>query len=224
MALPVSLFGNGNRGEVVRESREGASQGVAARWRAVAGPLVGSLLIGLLGAAGCGGADTSAPHSPVISGAGSQPTATTPRTASPQPTAPPQTTASPQATASPKVPARSIETGGWEFLFRVLSNSCGGDPVVGTVFDFEYHFDETREPRRGYISDGDPVRVSHIGGTYVANLIFSWPTLSFDYPIDGGHAYVTTTFVTASTGVGSLTESYDSGAGDTCSIFLRDDG
>lgn len=158
--------------------------------------------------AGCNGDGSTAVPPDPVSGAGSRPTATAP-------TAP---------TPEPNIPPRSIETGEWEFLFRVVTNSCGGDPGVGTVFDFAYYLDETREPRRGYLSDGDPVRVSHVGGTYVANLIFTWPDFTFDYPIDGGHAYVTATFNTATTGVGSLTEAYDTDTGSTCSIFLRDDG
>ncbi len=143
-----------------------------------------------------------------------------------EPTPPPATAVPATAvpTTGPEIPERSFATGEWTFLFKVVSNGCGGDPVVGTNFNFAYYFDETREPRRGYISDGDPVRITHLGGTYTGNVVFFWPNLFFDYPIEGGHAYVAATFLTAHHGMGSLTETYELDGGDTCSIFLRDDG
>lgn len=171
-------------------------------------------LAAAIGACGGGSSErTPTPTTAGMSGAGSLTT----------PTARPTPGVTPGPTATPE-PARSIKAGYWGMHFRVVSNGCGGDPAPGTNFEFEYHFDEIKEPLDGYISDLEPVKVTHIGGTYVANLVFSWPQFLFDYPIDGGHAYVTASFDTPHHGTAALTEAYEMGNGDTCSIFLRDDG
>lgn len=108
---------------------------------------------------------------------------------------------------------------------QVVSNSCGGEPPVGKAFDYAYYFDSLSPNANGYLDEGQPMRITHIGGTFVGNAVFTWPKLSFDYPIDGGHAYIDTMFTTETNGIADLTESYTTGnGGDTCSVFLRDDG
>lgn len=179
-------------------------------------PLAIAAILAAGSAAGCGGGSSQPTPTPTTAGMPGAGSLTTP-------TVKPTAAITPVPTATPE-PARSIAAGYWGMHFRVVSNACGGDPVPGTNFEFEYHFDEIKEPRDGYITDREPVKVTHIGGTYVANLVFSWPQFLFDYPIDGGHAYVTASFDTPHHGTAALTEAYELGNGDTCSIFLRDDG
>ncbi|MCC6421140.1 MAG: serine/threonine protein kinase [Gemmataceae bacterium] len=135
--------------------------------------------------------------------------------------APPET---PTATPTAPPPPRSINAGEWWYAFTVESNSCADGPAVGQSFDFAYYYEEVHQPPDGFISEGELFRLTHLGGTYVANLVFRWPTLIFDYPIDGGHAYVGSTFDSEGHGTGTLTETYDLDGGSTCSVFLRDPG
>lgn len=180
--------------------------------------LVALVLAACGGGGGDGGDDDEEPTATAtatptattgIPGAGSRP--------SPSPTPVPTPTPVPE-------PTNAVSEGEWHFLFVIVSNNCGGDPVVGTTFDFYYYFGETREPKDGYIADGEPFQLTHIGGTYVANQVFTWPTFTWSYPVDGGQAFVTGTWDTPHHGVGDLTESYDIGGGDTCTIFARDTG
>lgn len=179
-------------------------------------PIAAALLLAIGAAAACGGGSSKPTPTPTTAGMSGGGSLTTP-------TVRPTASVTPNPTATPE-PARSIKAGYWGMHFHVVSNGCGGDPIPGTNFEFEYHFDEIKEPLDGYITDLEPVKVTHIGGTYMANLVFSWPQFLFDYPIDGGHAYVTASFDTPHHGTAALTEAYEMDNGDTCSIFLRDDG
>jgi hypothetical protein len=132
-------------------------------------------------------------------------------------------TAAVDASETPPVaaPPSSITAGEWTYNFKVVSNACGNDPQAGAEFEFRYFYDEIREPRDGFLGNGEPVKVSQIGGTFVANLVFSWPDFAFTYPIDGGNALLENTFVSADRGNAKLTESYTT-AGGTCDIVLED--
>jgi hypothetical protein len=137
----------------------------------------------------------------------------------------PSAAASQYPKGSPGAEQKRIQVGEWDYYFKVVSNSCGGDPPVGREFTYAYFYDSLSPNPDGFLNDGQPMRITHLGGTFVGNSVFTWPTLSFDYPIDGGHAYINTTFTSDSTGVADLTESYETGNGEeTCSVFLRDEG
>ncbi|MCZ2109050.1 MAG: hypothetical protein LC118_05695 [Dehalococcoidia bacterium] len=185
-------------------------------------PLLGVAILVVVAGSGCRGGSAQPTPTPTVAGLSGAGALTT-STVRPSPGTTPGTTVT--ATTIP-MPPRSIESGYWDMHFVVVSNSCGGDPTPGTAFEFEYLLDEIREPADGYLTDGEPVKVTHIGGKYVANLVFTWPQFQFEYPLPSsdGRAYVTLSFDSPTHGTAALTEAYETGGGDTCSIFLRDDG
>lgn len=145
-------------------------------------------------------------------------------TATRAPAPPPTPTRVPPTPTPAGPPPKSFDAGEWEFNFTVVSHSCPGIPTPGTTFDFTYHFDDVRQPGDGFITDGEPVRVTHIGGTYSANVVFHWPELAFDYDIEGSHVYMVATFDSPSHGRATMTENYENDDGKSCTIYLRDAG
>ncbi len=122
----------------------------------------------------------------------------------------------------PAIPPRSIVGGQWDYLFTVESNQCAGAPFPGEQFSAAYYYDEAGQTVDGYISHGELVALTQIGGPALGTFVFSYPDFAFSYALNGGTAYLSNTFTGHGTGSGSLTETYDTTNGGTCSVFYRD--
>ena len=175
---------------------------------------------GVLALSGVFGGDDSSPAGDP------SPTRTPAQTATStaEPTASPtdEPTTGPTEEPTPEGPPQSIETGEWTYNLVVDSNSCGTSPAPGELVTVRYFFDEAREPRDGYISNGELVGITYVGSNFLGNFVFSWPQFTFNYVVSGGGtAVVGNTFVSPVSGHASLTETYPLG-NSTCSIYLVD--
>jgi hypothetical protein len=142
-------------------------------------------------------------------------------TASPLPTESPLITDPP--TPSPPPGAR-ILAGSWDFRYTVLSNNCGFGSPVGSRIDYTLQINE-RYPDDGFIDEGDDAEIFD-QGFRLGFIELTYPNFGFQYPINAfgyaGTADVQITFEDSESGHGTRVDTYDDGAGSTCSIAAED--
>jgi hypothetical protein len=190
------------------------------------GIVAAGVVAAVLAGAGVFGGDDPGPNPPVDPGESE----TIDNGATDEPGSPTEETPlgeSPTVIESPGTPepANSIAVGEWSYLFVVTYNECGAsDPYVGQQFEFKYRYDEIGTPTDGYLTDGEAVRVTHIGGTYVANHTFTYPQFRFQYDLSDGYAIVDNVFDTAHHGIAGYIESHTLSDGSVCSIYAEDKG